>query len=166
MERKLLLLGLVRDNEMHGYQINEMLDIHLGSSAHITKPTAYRLLNQMAEDGWIRFREEQVGNRPQRRIYSITPEGEQTFQQILRQCLGNFELPELRSSVCLAYLDQLPKRDAAQLLGQRREMMQEALAALGEIEEHQGSFQLVIDNQYFHLEAEIEWLDEVLKGLT
>jgi len=75
MERKLLLLGMLRDHEMHGYQINEMVDIHLGSSVQLTRPTAYRLLNQMADDGLILFKEEQEGKRPPRRVYSITPQG-------------------------------------------------------------------------------------------
>ena len=28
MNRKLLLLGMLRKTEMHGYQINEIVDIH------------------------------------------------------------------------------------------------------------------------------------------
>ena len=69
MERKLLLLGMLRNHPMYGYQINDLIDTHLGSSISLTKPTAYRLLNQMTEDGWIEFNEKQVGNRPVRRVY-------------------------------------------------------------------------------------------------
>lgn len=165
MERKLLLLGMVRDHEMHGYQINEMLDMHLGFSAVITKPTAYRLLNQMAEDGWIRFREEQEGNRPQRRVYSITSEGEQAFQQLLRQCLATYEIPDYHSNVSLAYLDQVSWEEAAKLLEQRCEMIEEILSALKEDDKHHGNFQLMIDNQINHLEVELKWLEKVMDGL-
>ena len=166
MERKLLLLGMLRDHDMHGYQINEMVDIHLGSSVQLTKPTAYRLLNQMAEDGWILFREEQEGKRPPRRVYSITPRGEAEFQNTLRQCLANYQPPEHHSITCLAYLDQIPDGEAAQLLGQRRKMIIESLDALNSGDMHHGSFQLVIDNQVFHLKAELEWLDKVLNSMN
>jgi len=165
MERKLLLLGMLRNNEMHGYQINEMIEMHLGTSVQLTKPTAYRLLNQMAEDGWILFREEQEGKRPQRRVYSITSQGEIEFQRLLRQCLAHYEQPEFSSTVCLAYLDQIPEVEAAQLLGQRRRMIEKSLGALSTSEMHQGSFQLVIDNQIFHLKAELDWLDTVLDSM-
>ena len=162
MERKLLLLGMLRDHEMHGYQINEMVDIHLGSSVQLTKPTAYRLLNQMADDGLILFKEEQEGKRPPRRVYSITPQGEEEFQNTLRQCLANYQSPEHHSTVCLAYINQIPEGEAAELLGQRRNMIEESLAGLISGDMHHGSFQLVIDNQVIHLKAELEWLDNVL----
>ena len=165
MERKLLLLGMLRDHEMHGYQINEMIEMHLGTSVQLTKPTAYRLLNQLAEDGWILFREEQEGNRPQRRVYSITSQGEIEFQKVLRQCLAHYELSEYSSTVSLAYLDQIPELEAAQLLGQRRNMIEKSLEALSIGDMHHGSFQLVIDNQIFHLKAELEWLDNLLDSM-
>ena len=62
MERKLLLLGLLRQNEMYGYQINEMIDAHVGDSIRLTKPTAYRILHSMAEGGLVTFNEENKGN--------------------------------------------------------------------------------------------------------
>jgi DNA-binding PadR family transcriptional regulator len=128
----------------------------------LTKPTAYRLLNQMAKDGWILFREEQEGKRPPRRVYSITPQGEEEFQNTLRLCLANYQPPEHHSTVCLAYLDRIPEGEAAQLLGQRRKMIEESLAGLSSGDMHHGSYQLVIDNQIYHLKAELEWLDEML----
>jgi len=139
-----------------------MIDIHLGSSVQLTKPTAYRLLNQMTEDGWILFREEQEGKRPPRRVYSITPQGEKEFQNTLRQCLANYQPPEHHSTVCLAYLDQVPEVEAAELLGQRRNMIEESLDATSTVDLHHGSYQMVIDNQIYHLKAELEWLDNVL----
>jgi len=166
MDRKLLLLGMLRNNEMHGYQINEMVDMHLGSSVHITKPTAYRILNQMAEDGWILFRDEQEGNRPQRRVYSITAQGEIEFQNFLRQCLAHYEPPEYRSAVCLTFMDLIPVEEAVQLLSQRRQVIEETLEKFSASDMHHGSFQLVLDNQVFHLKAELEWLDKVLEGLN
>lgn len=165
MDRKLLLLGMLRNTEMHGYQINELVDMHLGSSIHISKPTAYRLLNQMAEDGWILFREEQKGNRPQRRVYSITTQGEIEFQKILRQCLAHYEPPEYRSAVCLTFMDLIPGEEAVQLLSQRRKVIEETLEKSSASDMHHGSFQLVHDNQIYHLKAELEWLNQVLDSM-
>ena len=91
MERKLLLLGLLRSQEMHGYQINELIDAHLGTSIQLKKPTVYKLLATMVDDGWIRYYEEQEGNYPTRRVYQITPEGEEAFQRLLRQSLADYQ---------------------------------------------------------------------------
>ena len=91
MERELLLLGLLRSQEMHGYQLHEAIDSHLGMGVQLTKPTAYRLLSNMAEDGWVTYREEQEGNRPPRRVYAITAQGEVAFQRLLRENLANYQ---------------------------------------------------------------------------
>ena len=37
MEKKLLLLGMLRNQEMHGYQLNEMLGHNLGSAVALKK---------------------------------------------------------------------------------------------------------------------------------
>jgi DNA-binding PadR family transcriptional regulator len=111
MERKLLLLGLLRSQEMSGYQLNELIDSHMRASVRLKKPTAYRLLSKMADDGWITYTEERQGNRPLRRVYAITPKGEAAFQQLLRDSLADYSPAEFRSAISLAFLDALPAEE-------------------------------------------------------
>ena len=77
MERELLLLGLPRFGESHGYHLMEMLDQHLGVFVGLTKPTACRLLDELAREGWLGEREERHGKRPPRKVYTITPAGQE-----------------------------------------------------------------------------------------
>lgn len=162
MERKLLLLGLLRSQEMHGYQLNEAIDSHLGASVHLKKPTAYRLLNEMARDGWIIDKEEQEGNRPPRRVYSLTPQGEAAFFQLLRESLADYKPAELLSDISLAFLDLLPLAEVLPLLHKRRSVIESLLQMASAHDEHPGSFQLMIEHQRRHLAAELEWLGEVI----
>lgn len=158
------MLGMLRMQEMHGYQINEFIDTHLGSSGvHLKKATAYHLLNQMTEEGWITYRQEQEGNRPPRRVYAIAPEGEAAFQRILRESLADYRPTEFRSDIALAFLDLLPAEEAVSLLQKRRieiEKLLQPIHAFGE--QHTGGLQLMLEHQVHHLTAELEWLDEVI----
>jgi DNA-binding PadR family transcriptional regulator len=165
MERDLLLLGLLRHNEMYGYQINEFIDSHLGSGINLTRPTAYRLLHNMAEQGWITFREEKVGKRPTRRIYAITESGEAKFQEILLACFGDYKPAEYSSTVCIAFLDSLPSEVALPLLVKQRQSIEELLSRLKSDQNHPGAFQLTIDHQVRHLETDLEWLSELISNL-
>ena len=162
MERELLLLGLLRNHEMHGYRLYEIIDRHLGTSVHLKKPTAYRLLNRMSADGWITHREERDGNRPPRRVYTITPEGEQAFQQLLRDSLADYKPTEFHSDVSLAFLDLLPKEESLALLLRRRSTIDSLLQTMLTVDRHHGSFQLVIEHRRHHLSTELEWLDGVI----
>ena len=55
MEKKLLLLGLLRSQEMHGYQLNEFIENSLPTCIEIKKPTAYYILNKMLADKWVTY---------------------------------------------------------------------------------------------------------------
>jgi DNA-binding PadR family transcriptional regulator len=165
MERKLLLLGLLRKQEMHGYQINELIDAHLGTSIQLKKPTVYKLLGIMVDDGWIKYHEEQEGNYPIRRVYKITPKGEEAFQQLLRQNLVDYRPVSFLGSIGIVYLDTLSEEEAAALLHQRRAEVESFKQKIADDEQHQGGFQLMLSYHLSHLKAELEWLDEVISHL-
>ena len=165
MERKLLLLGLLRAHDMHGYQINELIDAHLGTSVQITKPTVYKLLGDMVDDGWVKFHEEQEGNYPTRRVYKITPEGRRAFQQLLRQSLAEYRPASHLGNIGIMYLDALPGEEATALIHKRREQIESLAQGIQADEEHQGGFQLMISYHLHLLTAELEWLDEVIGQL-
>lgn len=165
MERKLLLLGMLRMHEMHGYQINELIDAHLGTSIQLTRPTVYKLLGAMVEDGWINYHEEQEGNYPTRRVYKITPEGEEAFQQLLRQNLADYKPISYLGNIGIVYLDTLPVEEAAALLQQRREKVENLVQELRTDEQHEGSYQLMLSFHLSQLNAEMQWLDELIGHL-
>jgi DNA-binding PadR family transcriptional regulator len=165
MERKLLLLGLLRSQEMHGYQINELIDAHLGTSIELKKPTVYKLLGIMVDDGWIDYHEEQQGNYPTRRVYTITPDGEDAFQQLLRQNLADYSPVSYLSSIGIVYLDVLPGEEAAALLRRRRVKVESFRQKIHADEAHQGGFQLMLSYNLHHLDTELEWLADVIKHL-
>lgn len=165
MERELLLLGLLRSQDMHGYQLHEAIDSHLGIGVQLTRPTAYRLLSRLAEEGLVAFREEQEGNRPPRRVYAITSQGEVAFQQLLRENLASYQPSDYTCHIGLAFLDELSSEEALPLLHQRRVGMEELLESTGAHGEHPGSLQLVLERQIHLLVAEIEWLNTVIARL-
>ena len=165
MERQLLLLGLLRQYEMYGYQINDLIDAHLGSSINLTKPTAYRLLHNMAKQGLVSFREEKVGKRPTRRVYAITDSGEAQFQETLKSYLSHYEEAEQINAVCMGFLDTLPPEDVIPLLEKRRATIESLIAAKQTDQSHHGSFQLTIDHQIRHLRTDLEWLSDVIAHL-
>ncbi len=166
MERELLLLGMLRMQEQHGYQLNEAIQTHLAGSIHLTKTTAYDLLKKMTAEGWVTFREEHAGNRPQRRMYTITPAGEEAFQRLLRESLSSYRPAELVSDISLAFLEVLRSDEALELLGQRRTIIASLLAEVSrKTAEHPNSMQLMIEHRVRHLTAELAWVDDIIHRL-
>ncbi|MCS7061367.1 MAG: PadR family transcriptional regulator [Anaerolineae bacterium] len=161
-ERALLLLGILRRQDMHGYRLHEFIDTNLAVCADLKKATAYFLLDKMAAEGWVSYEQVQEGNRPPRRVYRITPAGEQAFQRLIRANLATYASMRFPGDVGLAFLDDLKPTEAVHLLRQRRAAMLDALTALQSAPEHAGTAQLIIEHQRRHLAAELDWLDEVI----
>ena len=78
---------------MHGYELHEMLERQLGFLSDLKKPTAYRLLDLLEEQGLVEGEVERLGRRPERRVYRLTPEGQERFQTLLRAELGEAPYP-------------------------------------------------------------------------
>lgn len=163
MERKLLLLGLLNSSDMYGYQINELIDQHLGTSVQLTKPTAYRYLNQLADEGYITSTKEQEGNRPVRHVYSITSKGKDAFNTMLRESLANYEPTPSHSTIAIAFLDTVPPEETLPLLEKRQKKIRELVEGFSADMDHSGSFSYMISHQIRHLETELEWLNEIIE---
>jgi DNA-binding PadR family transcriptional regulator len=131
-ERKLLLLGLLRQTDMHGYLLNE----HLDGVAPVTlkKPTAYNLLDRMEKDGWVAGRDESTGDRP-RKVYSVTETGEAEFYRLLREQVPAYAPNESPAMVSIGFLDALEIGEARELLERRRDAAEVHLRALGSYED-------------------------------
>ena len=165
MEKKLLLLGVLRGQEMHGYQLSEHLAHGRGVAVNLTKSNAYKLLGKMEEEGWVIHHEEREGNRPPRRVYAITPEGEAAFQRMVRESLAAYPDPEFPSAVALNYLDALPAEEAISLLDQRREKIEAQLGELDAVPADVRGMHLGIEYLHRFYSGELEWLDEVIGRL-
>ena len=169
-ERKLLLLGLLRRNDMHGYLLNAHLDSSIPIS--LKKPTAYNLLERMEKDGWVEHRDEPTGDRP-RRVFSMTKKGEQAFQDMLHEQLKAFAAAEFPAAVSLSFLDAIPASEAIELLRQRRQAVGQYREQMFPREEegataesrHEGSVSIALEYTRRFTDLDIRILDEVIGRL-
>lgn len=82
-ERVLLLLGLLTEQDRHGYEINDFIEHTLHNVIRLNKATAYQLLDRLEQHGLVASRLEQHGQRPNRKVYHLTPGGQDKFQAML-----------------------------------------------------------------------------------
>ncbi len=162
-ERELLLLGLLRKREMHGYQLSEFLETHLAMFFDIKKATAYNLLGKMEERGWVSSHKEQEGKRPPRRVFAITPEGEALFQELLRAALPEHRPAAFPGNVPILFMDALPPAELEELLDQRRGAIRERVVAMKTHLDHVSH--PLFDHKLLILDAELEWVGGLMKGL-
>ena len=165
MVKQLLLLGVLMDGKMHGYRLNEYVKHFFSFYTDLTKSTTYYILDQLEKDGYVSYELEREGKRPERRIYEITKEGKTYFLKLLRDCLGNYTPTSFGDDIGAAFIDRLPTEDVRNLLINKREKIKDQLEMYKGIEDHGGSLQYVINHNIVHLEADISWIDKILKDI-
>ncbi len=138
----------------------DFLDRHLAFLADLKKPTAYALLEGLRRQGYVSFTTERAGNRPERRVYQITPSGEAHFLQLLRESLQAFCPPRFPVATGLYLLDALPPDEIETLLRERLAAIDARLAEFQpKVTKHLGlAVHPVLDHYVVHLEADRAWL--------
>lgn len=166
-ERELLLLGLLMTQSQHGYQLNEFIERSLGAVTEMKKATAYAILDRLSQDGYVTVHTEQVGNRPPRKVYSITPAGEQRFHELLRMNLAAADPMSFPGDIGLMFIDHLERDEAVALLGQRRQALEARIATYEAAPAHPFGVgvDLALEHILIHLRADRDWLDEVIARL-
>ena len=120
-ERSLLLLGLLTAQDRHGYEINDFIERTLHHVISLKKATAYQLLDRLESHGLIGSRVEQHGQRPNRRVYHITPAGQERFAQMLRDQLAREEALILTGNVPVMFAENLTPAETLDALRRRLE---------------------------------------------
>lgn len=167
MYRRLLLLGLLRREDMHGYRLNEFIERDMAFCTDIKKPTAYYLLDKLAEEGYLSEVEETSDEgRPPRKTYHITAQGKQYFQELLRETLRSYDPVTFPVDMSIAFLDELPGDEALALLEERRHRVQAQLDEVRAAPEHGGSLRYVIEHHTQYLETELSWLQSVMDEIA
>jgi DNA-binding PadR family transcriptional regulator len=180
-ENELLLLGLLITHSQHGYQLNEFIERGLGHVTNMKKGNAYATLGRLAKEGYINLEITQEGNRPQRKVYSITPNGETRFYELLRNNLAHSERMVFAIDVGLMFIERLPREEAIACLTDRLALLKKKLAeqhaGLGQEAvpgessdyraglEHGFGVNLALQHVLYMQRAELSWLEATLEEL-
>lgn len=83
MPLKHVILVVLKKGSASGYEINQTFDGPLGIYWNTSHQTVYRALAALTRDGWVRFVHYAQTGKPDKKVYDITPEGEQELAQWL-----------------------------------------------------------------------------------
>jgi len=166
-ERSLLLLGMLMSQSLHGYQMNVFLEKNLGRITNMKKSTAYSLLDKLSAEGFVHMSSEQEGNRPPRKVYSITEEGRLKFKELLRDNLSQPDRVTFALDVGLMFVDHLEKQELREFLAERVSQLDKQIADHPSAQQHGHGIgvDLAMEHHRVILSAEREWLASVIERM-
>ena len=166
MLKELTLLGLLRNQKLHGYGLAEYLDNHRTGEAAIGKSNAYRLLHKLEANGLIRSVTERDGKRPERQVFHVTAAGEAYFQEGILCELGERMSSDFPGLVALNYIHEVDAAAASAQLELRRGKVAARHERLRDMPEKVRHLHPAQDLELRHVEAELAWIDETLVRLV
>jgi DNA-binding PadR family transcriptional regulator len=122
----MMILGLVSWMEpVHGYDVRrELLSWNADKWAKVQPGSIYHALKKMTEEGLLKeVSTEQVGQRPERTSYEITPRGRDAFENMLREQWWEVHTVEDPFTAAFAFLPALPRKEAIAALRHRARML-------------------------------------------
>ncbi len=168
---RLMILGLLaRNGPRHGHQIRYDAEVtHVGLWGGVSVGALYRELRQMEAEALLEaVRTEQIGRRPVRTIYQITPAGLHYLRMLREEALTDLYVSPDAVGVALLFggIDQMG--EVVAFLRARKEAIERELTAVRAERERLFAAGMlepldiaVFRRREFLRAAELQWLEEV-----
>jgi DNA-binding PadR family transcriptional regulator len=120
MSTRLVILGLLRERPLYGYEIKHIIEDHMGDWTSIAFGSIYFALRKLAEESFIeKIATEKEGSRPSRSVYQITEAGQAEFLRLLREVWSEMERHYFAFDIGLFFMEALPTEEAKSYLQSR-----------------------------------------------
>jgi DNA-binding PadR family transcriptional regulator len=172
------VLGLLKEQDMHGYQLKKRLSDVFGVSSAVSFGSLYPALarlegagavrvvtspnGQVAPSGGTAGAERRESRR--RKVYGITPLGATAFEELLTDSQGGRE-DERSFNLRLAFARYLPPEGRLGLLEQRRAVLGERLAQVAvraRARRDDRYMRILCERQQDSLSRDVSWLDQLI----
>jgi DNA-binding PadR family transcriptional regulator len=169
----LAVLALLYEEPMHPYEMQRLIR-ERGKDEVINvrqRASLYQTIERLLRDGLIRVQETtRAENRPERTVYALTPAGEVTMRDWVRDMLATPEQEFPDFPAAIAFIPVLTPEDAARQLAAREEALQGKIARIDGLFRSASDFLprlFLLEEEYQRavLETELTWVRGVLADL-
>lgn len=168
----LLLLGLLLDRPMHGYELYQQIQAEgIDAWFNVSMAGVYYSLGKLRDRGLVAESRQRGGRSTRKSIYHLTEEGRTAFFAAMEEQATSAERTYLDYDVVIYLLNRLPVQRAIQLLGEYQALLaEEAQAVQASLAEERDNGQsplklAVLDHKRRYLEMEQAWLADVTRGI-
>jgi len=133
MSLKHALLGLLSERESTGYDLTKMFELSMSHYWHAGHSQIYPLLDQMEKNGLIAFEHVVQKDKPNKKVYRITPRGRETLVSWLKvpPTLSRYKDESLLK---VRFFQNLSEEHTIELLRDRRRAHQATLDGYRKLE--------------------------------
>jgi len=165
---ELAILGLLKEQPMHGYQLSRELGESLGGFWRVSYGSLYPTLRRLERAGEVEaVASIDVGRRKQ--VYRINPAGEEAFLRLLQETPHDNQTEDQRFRVRLAFFRYLPPETRLRLLERRRAVLEDRLSTISDslrttrarVDDYTRS---LMEHGRSATESDLAWVDDLISA--
>lgn len=166
---ELAILGLLKQQPMHGYQLSRELGGSLGGFWRVSYGSLYPTIRRLERDGLVApVPGGSIGGR-RKTVFGITEQGERAFLELLQETPNDSSTEDTRFRVRLAFFRYLPPETRIRLLERRRAYLIERLSTIDDslrtTREGADDYTLsLMEHGRSATRSDIEWLDGLIQN--
>lgn len=167
---ELAILSLVAEQPRHGYDIEQTIEARgMREWTEIGFSSIYYILKKLDKSGLVVGRLEQAERGPPRRIYTITPEGEDELRKALLDVLSNPQHTPRPVMLGIGNLPAVPPDEAVAALRRYYDTLDERRRRIRTAREQQQPLPYFVDALFDYslmmIRAEMDWLASFIDQL-
>jgi DNA-binding PadR family transcriptional regulator len=170
MTVRLVILGLLRERPLYGYEIKQIIEEHMSDWTSIAFGSIYFALDKLAEEQFVdKLDVEQENKRPARSVYQINKKGQEEFLRLLRESWQQMERQFFALDICLFFQESLPLVEIKAFLQQRVAQLEGTLTYLNAHQQEALADQhaprsavAIFEHSRVHFQAELAWTRDLL----
>ena len=170
MSLKFAVLGLLAESPKYGYEIKQRFEGDLGNVWSVSYGQLYPTLRRLAELGWVTKKTEPGKKAAEKNIYFITDTGRDQLDDWLLKPLRTVYKVKDEFTLRFLFFNKLPQRqvikylkEQEQKVASQKENFQHTLISIRD--DIDFFLQAIIRKGVLHLQADQQWLDEVIRDL-
>ncbi|HCT35462.1 MAG TPA: hypothetical protein DHD79_03420 [Firmicutes bacterium] len=162
MSVKHLFLAILSKKAMHGYDLKNAFEHLVSEQWTLNFGQVYTTLNRMERDGLVSSKEVRQVEKPDKKIYHLTEEGQHQLDQWLRE-EADWNVFGDALSFRLAALEYLDRSKATALLSEYRvyllKLIGELVAQKAAIKDPNSLTAWIFERNIMKAEADLNWVD-------
>lgn len=170
IENELLLLGLLKESPVHGYEIKRKIKEIISLFAGVEPKSIYYPLRILEKKGLITKRVSKPGRHPERLIYALSLKGKARFDELLAKSFLNFKRPQFSLDLSLYFLNYVQPDIARRRMRARLLILKKISKGLGQLIKSQGtnkpaSLTRILEHNLQMVQAESGFLAHLIKTI-
>ena len=169
MYSDILILVMLGNRPMHGYEIKKRVEQVLGGSVALNNKTLYPTLKRFEEMGAVQREVVRQEGKPDRHMYSITDHGRELMQMLLQDASPEVLSNNAEFLVRVSLFNLLEPGARLEILHTRAEIVHKSIVHIQEMralarESHADAFaeEVISFNEQQH-QHELEWIQRLMR---